>query len=228
MFGGFGLLFGVVRCHVPSVSQEKYVSEYSVERISEQLSDGGESSTVDAPTISDHNVFFDANKPDLSPTETERPDENRDSMSSSEQDIVLDKDQTPDDISVADQIVTDPHPADEQIAADKQPAAEGTPDLADMESSNQSCTFNQDCPEYERCECDENTGCLCKIGVRGTGVNGVDTCTNGNDCQSSLCAEGNSDIYYCSGPCQNDADCGINLPICSNIAYIGKICIRKK
>lgn len=87
------------------------------------------------------------------------------------------------------------------------------------------CTFNSDCPCDERCDCDEAAGCQCLTGPRGTGRSGLDVCVTGNDCESSLCVEGWSD-YYCSGPCDTSADCGPRLPVCSNVAFIGRICIR--
>ncbi len=92
-------------------------------------------------------------------------------------------------------------------------------------SSGLDCTFNADCPAAERCEC-VDFACTCQFGVRGTGVAGVDPCVDGNDCASSLCVEGNGGLYYCSGQCTSAAQCGPNLPICSNIAFIGQICIR--
>ena len=91
--------------------------------------------------------------------------------------------------------------------------------------SRLECTFNSDCPCDERCECDESVGCQCLTGTRGTGRAGIDTCSNGNDCESSLCAEGWSGDY-CSGPCESSMECGPRLPVCASIAFIGRICIR--
>lgn len=96
----------------------------------------------------------------------------------------------------------------------------------DAGSSGLLCSFNTDCPEAERCACDEVAGCTCERGPRGTGVLGVDTCTSGDDCESSLCLEGPGDVLYCSGPCDDDADCGGVLPVCADIAFVGRICIR--
>lgn len=93
-------------------------------------------------------------------------------------------------------------------------------------SSNLACSFNDDCPAAERCECDEATGCFCRLGARGTGVNGVDTCEDGNDCASAVCVEGNG-AYYCSGECVDGDDCGPQLPVCADIAFVGRICIRE-
>ncbi|TNE51451.1 MAG: hypothetical protein EP343_04970 [Deltaproteobacteria bacterium] len=105
-----------------------------------------------------------------------------------------------------------------------EPGPEATP----QESSMKTCTFNADCPTGERCECDEQTGCFCKVGQRGTGKSGVDVCTTGNDCETALCNEGSDGNFYCSGPCESDSDCQSKLPICSNITFLGKVCIRKK
>jgi len=91
--------------------------------------------------------------------------------------------------------------------------------------SGAECTFNADCPSSERCECDEATGCFCFAGVRGTGRNGVAPCVTSNDCETALCVEGDGG-FYCSGPCTGPGDCGPRLPRCSNIAFIGRICIR--
>ncbi len=87
------------------------------------------------------------------------------------------------------------------------------------------CTFNRDCPADQRCGCTETDGCACEDGPRGTGVNGVDTCTDGNDCASALCVEGN-DAFYCSDACETDADCGAALPSCTYVSFLGKVCIR--
>lgn len=100
--------------------------------------------------------------------------------------------------------------------------------LTPMENPNNSdgeCTFNSDCPLSQRCECESGV-CACRTGPRGQGCAGVDACTDGNDCQSSLCAEGNNG-YFCSGPCAIDDDCGGNLPLCRDIAFIGPMCIRR-
>jgi hypothetical protein len=99
--------------------------------------------------------------------------------------------------------------------------APGTPDGG----SRFSCTFNRECPCDERCDCDINTGCFCLTGPRGTGKSGIDSCDGGNQCESSLCVEGNGS-YYCSGECTTTAQCASKLPICADVAFIGRICIR--
>ncbi len=106
-----------------------------------------------------------------------------------------------------------------------------TPDAAaearvDAGGSHAVCTFNRDCPSTERCACDEATGCFCETGARGTGVNGVDACASSNDCASSVCVQGQGGAYVCSGECASNADCGGKLPLCSDIAFVGKICVR--
>ncbi len=92
------------------------------------------------------------------------------------------------------------------------------------------CIFNADCAIDLRCECNEQDGCTCREGERGSGLNGIDTCESGEDCHSSLCVEGplaENGIFYCSEACTSNADCGGQLPICSDIALIGQICVRQ-
>ncbi|MCB9596967.1 MAG: hypothetical protein H6719_29865 [Sandaracinaceae bacterium] len=89
------------------------------------------------------------------------------------------------------------------------------------------CSFNRECAAAQRCECDETTGCACATGPRGTGQNGVDTCTSGNDCASSVCVEGPDGVtFYCSDECATEADCTGPLPQCIDIAFVGRICAR--
>lgn len=92
--------------------------------------------------------------------------------------------------------------------------------------SGGACTFNADCPDAERCACTEADGCACQTGARGTGESGVDACVDGNDCETSLCVEGTDD-FYCSGPCVDETDCGPALPVCADIAFLGRVCIRQ-
>lgn len=74
------------------------------------------------------------------------------------------------------------------------------------------CNFNRDCQAALRCEC-ENGSCSCQPGARGTGKSGVDACTSGNDCESSVCVEGPSGSF-CSDECTTNADCTGKLPVC--------------
>ncbi len=94
--------------------------------------------------------------------------------------------------------------------------------------SGKACAFNRECPADERCECSEAAGCACKTGPRGAGKNGVDTCKDGNDCASSVCVEGpaSGTAFYCSDECTSAAQCGGALPVCADIATLGKICVR--
>jgi len=88
------------------------------------------------------------------------------------------------------------------------------------------CTFNRDCVAEARCGCDLMKGCFCELGARGTGRNGVDTCTDGNGCQSSLCVEGPGGMSYCSDACTSASMCTGALPRCIDVALLGKICAR--
>jgi hypothetical protein len=89
------------------------------------------------------------------------------------------------------------------------------------------CSFNWDCQLALRCECDEINGCACKAGARGTGQNGVDPCADGNACASALCIEGPPDSgSFCSDECVTNADCMGKLPLCKDIAFVGRVCIR--
>ncbi|MEA2751565.1 MAG: hypothetical protein QOI41_5708 [Myxococcales bacterium] len=89
------------------------------------------------------------------------------------------------------------------------------------------CSFNRDCHAALRCECDETAGCACKPGARGTGRNGIDACTSGNACASSVCVEGPPDAgSFCSDECVTSAQCTGMHPLCTDIAFVGRICIR--
>lgn len=89
------------------------------------------------------------------------------------------------------------------------------------------CSFNRDCQLALRCECDELAGCACNPGVRGTGRNGLDPCVDGNACASALCVEGPPDSgSFCSDECVTKDDCGGKLPLCADIAFVGRVCIR--
>jgi hypothetical protein len=90
------------------------------------------------------------------------------------------------------------------------------------------CSFNRDCQSALRCECDESTGCACKLGTRGTGQNGVDACDSGNQCASAVCLEGPPDAgFFCTDECAGPADCPTTtLPQCTNVAFVGQVCTR--
>ena len=104
----------------------------------------------------------------------------------------------------------------------------GSSGAGDGGGSGKACAFNRECPSAERCECSESAGCVCKTGPRGTGKNGVDTCKDGNDCESSLCVEGpaSGTAFYCSDECTTAAQCKGALPVCADIALVGRICVR--
>lgn len=89
------------------------------------------------------------------------------------------------------------------------------------------CAFNRECKAALRCECSLSAGCACAVGVRGTGQSGVTPCSDGNACSSSVCVEGPPDSgSFCSDECKTSADCTGKLPLCSNVAFVGRICIR--
>lgn len=109
------------------------------------------------------------------------------------------------------------------------PADAGAADDAGVDAGPDSeapCAFNRECRDAERCECDELDGCFCRVGPRGTGQNGVDACTTGNDCASSLCVEDAVGGFTCSDECVDDGDCADKLPICADVAFVGRVCIR--
>jgi hypothetical protein len=120
-------------------------------------------------------------------------------------------------------------------ASDDGSSDASTNDAADGASTNvdgpgaegATCSFNRDCHLALRCECNETTGCACKTGARGTGKNGVDPCASGNDCTSSVCVEGPPDAgSFCSDECKTSSDCTGVLPVCTDVAFVGRICIR--
>jgi hypothetical protein len=107
-------------------------------------------------------------------------------------------------------------------AADSKP----TTDVAAGDvATGGACSFNRECAAADRCECIDFT-CSCRMGVRGTGKNGVDACTSGNDCASSVCVEGSDGKEYCSDECTSDAGCGGKLPRCLSVTGVGQICVR--
>lgn len=125
-----------------------------------------------------------------------------------------------------------PEVAEDRGEVDAGSDGEGTGEGEDIEDQTQQdgpgvlgdvCSFNNDCHLELRCSCDGD--CACVEGARGTGRNGVDACEVGEDCATALCVEAN-DGFVCSGPCSVDADCGPGLPLCADIAFVGRICVR--
>ena len=94
-------------------------------------------------------------------------------------------------------------------------------------SAGAACTFNRDCIASQRCECDETAGCFCADGARGTGQNGIDPCTTGDDCTSALCVEGPDGGSFCSDECSDPSGCTGALPLCEDIATLGMVCVRQ-
>lgn len=86
------------------------------------------------------------------------------------------------------------------------------------------CELNADCGEGLRCGCDG--ACACEPGERGAGQLG-DACASGNDCASSVCIDGPPPSTLCTVACVDDGDCGGALPICADIAFVGRVCIRE-
>jgi len=103
----------------------------------------------------------------------------------------------------------------------------GAPVVDAGPDSEAPCAFNRECRDAEHCECDEVDGCACRVGPRGTGQNGVDACVDGNDCASSVCVEDAEGGFTCSGECADEGDCAPKLPICADVAFVGRICIRE-
>jgi hypothetical protein len=99
-------------------------------------------------------------------------------------------------------------------------------------TEGEECSFNHDCKLALRCECDEDAPigeplCACRDGARGTMKLGESPCTDGNDCASSVCLEGPNDVLTCSDECETKDECPANLPLCSDIVGVGKICVRQ-
>jgi hypothetical protein len=99
------------------------------------------------------------------------------------------------------------------------------PEVA-LDSSGRTCSFNRDCPDAERCECEESAGCRCLVGARGAGRAGVDVCTTGNDCASALCVEANGGVSRCSDACAAASECPSELPRCIAVPLVGRFCAR--
>ncbi len=107
----------------------------------------------------------------------------------------------------------------------------GTSVVSDETNRDGTCAFNRECPADQRCDCTEADGCACADGARGTGRSGVDTCATGNDCASSLCIESNETnaggaVFYCSDECATHDDCTGALPVCMDVAFVGRVCVR--
>lgn len=115
--------------------------------------------------------------------------------------------------------------SDADLGVDAALAADLAVEAGDL-GPGAECTYNRDCVAAARCGCDVTKGCFCELGARGTGVNGVDTCTDGNGCQSSLCVEGPGGVSYCSDECTGAEMCTGALPRCIAVALLGKICAR--
>jgi hypothetical protein len=126
----------------------------------------------------------------------------------------------------------DDDPRREPSTSDGDDDSDASDDNADDEvvfgdgASGDVCSFNADCGASLRCACDGD--CSCQPGVRGTGRLG-DPCESGDDCASSVCVEGpdTATSFLCSDACDDDDDCAGELPVCADIALIGRLCIRQ-
>ena len=122
------------------------------------------------------------------------------------------------------------NPREERADVARADVEKSAPDVSRVDggeamSSRSLCAFNRECPSNERCECDEAAGCFCILGARGEGALGA-ACASGNDCQSALCLEGPGGALMCSIECSASEDCGGDLPLCADIAFVGRICVR--
>ena len=131
-----------------------------------------------------------------------------------------------DSTSAMDGGAADAMPGDGATAGDSGGARDDAGSSSDA-SPGGPCTFNRDCIATERCECDDTNGCFCEAGPRGTGRNGIDPCTTGDDCASSLCVEGPDGGSFCSDECTGPSGCMGALPVCEDVAGIGMICVRQ-
>lgn len=96
----------------------------------------------------------------------------------------------------------------------------GGPYASCAEAGATDCFSNYDCPDAStRCEnvgtASEQVPC-CVPGARGTGELGA-TCTNENDCKSSLCIEIDPQTSVCTDACTNEDICAAPLPECTYI-----------
>jgi hypothetical protein len=88
-----------------------------------------------------------------------------------------------------------------------------------------SCSLNRECAANARCQC-ASGDCRCMEGPRGTGRSGVARCTSGDDCESSLCVDGNNGML-CSDACTSNADCPPALPRCITLGALSlSLCAR--
>lgn len=106
-----------------------------------------------------------------------------------------------------------PPAADSGVADATPPDAHDGQEYGDA-AAGEKCELNRSCQMGLRCECTEEDGCACQPGERGTGRNGVDSCTAQEDCASSLCVELTNDTGLCSDECDDDNDCEPGLPRC--------------
>ncbi len=120
-------------------------------------------------------------------------------------------------------------PATDEDSGPTEEPDDAGPDEDVGAGEGEECAFNRECKAALRCECDEDTGCFCKPGPRGTGKVGVDSCTSGNDCESSICVDGpTAGESICSDECKDDTECGGKLPRCLPIVGIPEpICARE-
>lgn len=86
------------------------------------------------------------------------------------------------------------------------------------------CSFNDECRLDLRC--DEDKGFVCAPGARGT-VGFAGPCDSSNDCANAVCLEGPDGGFFCSDRCVDEKNCQEPLPLCSNVAFLGKVCIRR-
>jgi hypothetical protein len=125
---------------------------------------------------------------------------------------------------------TDPDPVDPEEDAGTDAPTGRNPDGPGVEG--EECSFNHNCKLALRCECDEDAPaeeplCACRPGERGTMKLGESPCTDGNDCESSLCLDGPNDVSTCSDECDTKEDCPANLPVCIAVTGVGKFCKRE-
>src|SRR5438105_1376142 len=97
-------------------------------------------------------------------------------------------------------VTTEPDASTESSTPPPSDAGTDAPSAKDADGPGEAgaeCSFNRDCQSALRCECDQGT-CECKLGPRGSGKNGIDSCDSGNDCTSAVCLEGPGGAYICS------------------------------